>query len=571
MCRTAFRTGRYFALGAVVLMGLAHRASGAELHVPSAFETIQAAIETAVDGDHVVLAPGTYFEALDLLGKKITLRSLTGSVATVLDGERHDTSIITANKGESLETRVEGLTFRNGSGRFTSACQLSGHLGGAVFVKDGGISIIDSIFENNGRFDPDERKRSINGGGAVYACEADIRISSSRFVNNIANWGGAIRFKAVDKDALLTDNRFLNNSSAFGGAISSEQELQATLRISGSHFDGNQAGSNGGGVSLRAADRATVSISSSSFRTSAAAFGGGAFLWALDRGKIELLDVDFIDNDSAFGGGAFIWAHGQLPAVTGGRVKIVNSRFLGNTAQECCNAGKYQDSCFADGRTEGELWSGAGADIRTGFGGIVDVVNSLFARNSGVRGGGAHVGSCNGGIVNFVNNTIVENQPSGLHLRLDMLDLTGRSGVGEIHVANSIVRGNLGEQIPLELLASLPMSTVTFSNVEGGAAGVGNVDLPPRFVNGDRCDYQLAPGSPGIDAGANEALGEAYLTDLSGRPRFVDDPDVIDTGTGSAGIVDMGAYERQMYQSQASRIRRGARPGYAPICPELPE
>ena len=36
------------------------------------------------------------------------------------------------------------------------------------------------------------------------------------------------------------------------------------------------------------------------------------------------------------------------------------------------------------------------------------------------------------------------------------------------------------------------------------------------------------------------------LTDLDGRPRFVDDPDTPDTGNGTPPIVDMGAYEFQV-------------------------
>ena len=34
-------------------------------------------------------------------------------------------------------------------------------------------------------------------------------------------------------------------------------------------------------------------------------------------------------------------------------------------------------------------------------------------------------------------------------------------------------------------------------------------------------------------------------TDLDGNPRFVDDPDTVDTGYGEPPLVDMGAYEFQ--------------------------
>ena len=37
--------------------------------------SIQTAIDAAVDTDEIVVAPGTYFETIDFLGKAITLRS----------------------------------------------------------------------------------------------------------------------------------------------------------------------------------------------------------------------------------------------------------------------------------------------------------------------------------------------------------------------------------------------------------------------------------------------------------------------------------------------------------------
>ncbi|GAF84162.1 unnamed protein product, partial [marine sediment metagenome] len=78
-------------------------------------------------------------------------------------------------------------------------------------------------------------------------------------------------------------------------------------------------------------------------------------------------------------------------------------------------------------------------------------------------------------------------------------------------------------------------------------------------ANDDFGDLQLLSGSPGIDAGDNDAvpadtldmdgdgdIDEPVPFDLGGWPRFVDDPDTSDTGDpGELGppVVDMGAYE----------------------------
>jgi hypothetical protein len=72
----------------------------------------------------------------------------------------------------------------------------------------------------------------------------------------------------------------------------------------------------------------------------------------------------------------------------------------------------------------------------------------------------------------------------------------------------------------------------------------------------DYRDLQLLSSSPCIDAGDNAAVpadmldldGDGNTTeplpfDLSGWARFVNDPLIPDTGSGTPPIVDMGAYE----------------------------
>ena len=88
----------------------------------------------------------------------------------------------------------------------------------------------------------------------------------------------------------------------------------------------------------------------------------------------------------------------------------------------------------------------------------------------------------------------------------------------------------------------------------GGAAN-NNIDDDPLFEDADGADNvvgtlddNLRPQfstSPCIDAGDNAAIPGGVTTDLDGNPRRVDDPAVVDTGNGTAPIVDMGAYEQR--------------------------
>lgn len=95
-------------------------------------------------------------------------------------------------------------------------------------------------------------------------------------------------------------------------------------------------------------------------------------------------------------------------------------------------------------------------------------------------------------------------------------------------------------------------SIVEFGLPAGAINGEGNIDADPLFVDFDGADdivgtadddLRLSFGSPAIDAGSNGALSIDTVTDLDGLLRFVDDQNTIDTGLGTAPIVDMGAYE----------------------------
>ena len=77
------------------------------IHVPSDHATIQAAIEAAADGDTVLVAPGTWVEELDYLGKAITVASESGAAATILANVN---SPVTFQNGEGPGSILRGFT-----------------------------------------------------------------------------------------------------------------------------------------------------------------------------------------------------------------------------------------------------------------------------------------------------------------------------------------------------------------------------------------------------------------------------------------------------------------------------
>ena len=95
---------------------LASAAQAAQLLVPVDYLTIQQAVDAAVDGDEILIAPGVYQGAggsvpvVDLLGKSLTLRA-TGSVdETIIDGGGSGIGI--SQTGQAATVWIEGITVR---------------------------------------------------------------------------------------------------------------------------------------------------------------------------------------------------------------------------------------------------------------------------------------------------------------------------------------------------------------------------------------------------------------------------------------------------------------------------
>ena len=142
-------------------------------------------------------------------------------------------------------------------------------------------------------------------------------------------------------------------------------------------------------------------------------------------------------------------------------------------------------------------------------------------------------------------------------------------GMTNVLMTNCIMWGNWSGDVYLNLDAGYDGAIINASCIEGGWSGAGGLGLiadNPLFVDSDGADdiagtaddnLRLAPGSPCIDAGLNDAdtiqnqPGTQLLpsSDRAGMPRFVDDPNTMDTGFGPPPIVDMGAYEFQFATS----------------------
>ncbi len=103
----------------VAVAGLSGQAVAGIINVPSDQSTIQAGIDAAVNGDEVIVAPGTYFETIHFLGKAITLRSSDGPAVTIIDATGLSIRVVTISNSQNPVLdgfTVTGGNITNGSG-----------------------------------------------------------------------------------------------------------------------------------------------------------------------------------------------------------------------------------------------------------------------------------------------------------------------------------------------------------------------------------------------------------------------------------------------------------------------
>jgi hypothetical protein len=271
----------------------------------------------------------------------------------------------------------------------------------------------------------------------------------------------------------------------------------------------------GGGMSCV---DSSPTVTDCNFTGNTASSGGG--MHNNNNSSPSVTDCDFTNNTATNLGGGILNYSGSNPIVT-------NCTFNDNSAETrgggMCNE-NYSDPCLTNCTFTGNFaaWGG-------GMCNYIDcqptVANCTFNYNmAGSNGGGMYNRDYSSPTV--INCTFAGN--------------TATYGSGGMYnyisssptVTNSIFWGNSPAQIVDAADGS--SSFVTYSDIQGGWGGAGdnNIDDDPLFVNAANNDLRLRACSPCVDAGNNNAVPVDVNTDLAGNPRFMDDADVADTGSG---------------------------------------
>jgi parallel beta-helix repeat protein/predicted outer membrane repeat protein len=240
---------------------------------------------------------------------------------------------------------------------------------------------------------------------------------------------------------------------------------------------GNTANVDGGGISCLWASPIILN-NTITYNTARNYYGGGILCRYYSSPVI--LGNTITDNSAECGGGIGVWSYYSSP--------VIESNTISN------NTAIYG----------GGIWSSDGSPTIEG--------NVITGNTASTYGGGIY--ATNYSYLSVNCNTIADNTTSdggGIYL----------VGYSSAIVNSCIVWGDTvtaGNEISLDYTCSIGVS---YSDIDGGWSGYGNIDQDPMFVNPSSGNYDISAGSPCIDGG---------------------DP-IYNVPRGGACRIDMGAYE----------------------------
>jgi len=208
-------------------------ASPATLYVPGDHSTIQGAIDAAVNGDAVLVKPGTYMENIDFLGKAITVKGEQGPSLTFICGYNGG-SVASFKSGEGPDSVLEGFTLFIGTGTlfeiYPGKVQAAG---GGVFCHNASPTIRDNVIRENmaytgaglyfncssahifGNTITENHGDFSGGGGIACAYCTEVLIEGNEIVQNGAFAGGG-GIKVTNSSCCIARNRICENGVGIG-------------------------------------------------------------------------------------------------------------------------------------------------------------------------------------------------------------------------------------------------------------------------------------------------------------------------------------------------------------------
>jgi len=421
---------------------------GTIINIPADYPTIQQGIDASINGDTVLVQPGTYVENVNFNGHNIVLGSLfltSGDTAyissTAIDGGSSG-SVVTFDSGEDSSAVIIAFTIRNGFAQ----------QGGGVYCDSGSNpTIVNNIITMNEAYSVSNSSR----GGGICCIDSDpLVLNNSIYQNTVGhlappgvNFGAGIYClnsnmkiignRVYENEAYCCLYEFIGTVRGYGGGIYSDSSSPV---ISGNEIYENTAESGGGIYSSNSTSIITDNIVSGNLAgwfTGIYVLGfGGGIICAGSQAEITANRI--IENVSY---------------IHGGGISIINS----------------------DGRIN---------------------ANVLVGNNGGYIGGSLYLLNSD---IDIINNTLSENYGGGIYC----------ADNSNPAITNNILWANCDTTWQEIRVDSTSSTIITYCDVQDTLwPGIGNISVDPLFRDPENGDFHLmatycgdSNDSPCIDAG----------------------------------------------------------------------
>ena len=276
-----------------------------DLLVPSQYSSIQSAINAAIDGDRVVLAPGTYNEQMTIDNKSITITSSGGPAVTKIDRVGNSGTIFYVPGDANKVVTFEGLTVT----RWYVYSYMVHSEAPSIVMKNvrcfqGGVGLYlrngaDATIEDctwilMGSWDNGDNWNAIRG----FEAGTNVTIRRSSFQGLRAYYGSVAR-TTTDGSVVVEDSSFVNCQSRYrGGCIFADGNAPVSMsRVTMSDCRNNDDET--GGVVWNASGAVTVSDCSA---TNIHSVRVGAFIFS-ESGAVTVRRTSVLDSYSNSNGG----------------------------------------------------------------------------------------------------------------------------------------------------------------------------------------------------------------------------------------------------------------------------
>jgi hypothetical protein len=422
------------------------------IHVPADSITIQGGINGAVDGDTVMVAPGTYHEHdIDFLGKAITVM-----------GTDPEDSVVVASTVVDADSLGRVFYFH---------------------ANEDSTSILKGLMITGG---------SAGSGAGIYCNTASPKIENCQITKNTANNGGGGISCGLDSSPILRGCTIGRNVVLDGAGSGISCNTRSNPLLSNCRIVGNRALGFGIGGGLHI-DNSTALIENCTIAQDTAAFNGGGVY--IDDFNGEFRDCIITENVALASSGGGVWCNSGNPLFFNCIVTDNWSSRHGGGFYFSLSSATVRNCLIAYNSALNE-----GGGIRSSTSPTSD--RKIELRNCTIIGNGSNDG---GGfytrdiVTSIINCTFSMNTANNIGGAIYIESTTPT-------ITNSIFWGDS----PNEISGS---PVVTFSDIEGGWEGTGNIDADPLFRAPEYAEYYLMsvvcgdPSySPCIDAGNPDSV-----------------------------------------------------------------